>query len=133
MLSKFRRRETGLDKLMLTLTLFVVLVMVFSGCGKPKVPRVGILAGLDYAYAVSEGFLEKMTALGYIEGENIIYDMQRTDFNFEEYERILQKFVADRVDLIFCYPTEAALMAKEIAGPAKFRLFFPLSTSKGMI
>ena len=131
MLLKFRKRKTGLDKLMLTLTLFVVLVMFFSGCGKPKVPRVGILAGLDYIYAVSEGFKEKMTALGYIEGENIIYDLQRTDFNFEEYERILRKFVADRVDLIFCYPTEAALMAKEIAASSQIPVVFSFVNIEG--
>lgn len=109
----------------------MVCLVLFSGCGRRKVPRVGILAGLDYIYAVSEGFKAKMTELGYIEGKNIIYDLQRTDFNFEEYERILQKFVADRVDLIFCYPTEAALMAKEIAGPSQIPVVFSFANIEG--
>lgn len=110
------RIKTRLGKVMLSLALFVAILVLVSGCGKPKVPRVGVLSGLDYIIAVNEGFQEKMTELGYVDGENVIYDVQQTDFNFEEYENILGKFVADKVDLVFCYPTEAALMAKEIVG-----------------
>lgn len=131
MLLGVRRKQKGFKRVAWVFVLLVVCLVLFSGCGRRKVPRVGILAGLDYAYAVSEGFLEKMTALGYIEGENIIYDMQRTDFNFEEYERILRKFVADRVDLIFCYPTEAALMAKEIAASSQIPIVFSFVNIEG--
>lgn len=123
-----QKRINGFKFVLVLLTVFLVL---FSGCGRRKVPRVGILAGLDYIFAVSEGFKAKMTELGYIEGKNIIYDLQKTDFNFEEYDRILRKFVADKVDLIFCYPTEAALMAKEIAGASQIPVVFSFANIEG--
>jgi putative ABC transport system substrate-binding protein len=60
----------------------------------------------------ADGFKAKMTELGYIEGENIVYDHQKTDFDIATYKRILKKFVADKVDLIFVFPTEATQEAK---------------------
>jgi putative ABC transport system substrate-binding protein len=98
--------------------LFILLVMscvLVNGCGakkQQKVYRVGILSGLDYMADATDGFKAKMAELGYIEGENIIYDLQKTDFDMVTYKRILKKFVADKVDLIFVFPTEASLEAK---------------------
>ena len=36
-------------------------------------------------------FKERMTELGYIEGKNIIYDIQKTDFDIAVYDRIPKK------------------------------------------
>ena len=47
----------------------------------------------------ADGFKAKMTELGYIEGENIVYDHQKTNFDMAAYKRTLKKFVADKVDL----------------------------------
>jgi putative ABC transport system substrate-binding protein len=92
----------------------VVFALLLSGCGaeKPRVYRVGVLSGLDFAASAVDGFKEGMTELGYVEGENIVYDVQRTDFDMAAYRRILQQFVADEVDLIFVFPTEASQEAK---------------------
>ncbi|MBN1428857.1 MAG: ABC transporter substrate-binding protein [Anaerolineae bacterium] len=84
------------------------------GCGaQPKVYRVGILSGTDDFLAIGEGFKAEMTRLGYIEGENIVYDLQRTNAEPDEMERIAKQFVDDKVDLIFTFPTEPALAVKE--------------------
>jgi putative ABC transport system substrate-binding protein len=53
-----------------------------------------------------------MTELGYVEGQNITYDVQKTNFDPAKEQEILKKFVADKVDLIFVFPTEAALATK---------------------
>jgi putative ABC transport system substrate-binding protein len=53
-----------------------------------------------------------MTELGYIEGQNITYDVQSTGIDIAVYQSILQQFVADDVDLIFVFPTEASQEAK---------------------
>jgi putative ABC transport system substrate-binding protein len=73
---------------------------------------VGILCGLNYAAEAVDGFKAKMTALGYVEAQNIIYDIQKTEFDMAAYKSILKKFVADQVDLIFVFPTEATQEAK---------------------
>jgi putative ABC transport system substrate-binding protein len=87
------------------------------GCGlkQEKVYRVGILRGLEFLVDIPIGFKEKMTELGYVEGENIIYDLQETNFEPAKEERILKKFVEDHVDLIFTLPTEVSMKAKKIA------------------
>jgi putative ABC transport system substrate-binding protein len=98
----------------LLLILLVAISTLLSGCGKKtqKVYRVGILSGLDYMANTADGFKAKMTELGYVEGKNIVYDYQKTDFDMAAYKSILKKFVADKVDLIFVFPTEATQEAK---------------------
>lgn len=78
-----------------------------------KVFRIGILSGLDYLLATSDGFKAEMTKLGYIEGQNVVYDIQKTNSDYTDYKNFSKKFVEDKVDLIYCYPTEAAIELKE--------------------
>ncbi len=94
--------------------LLAVVWMISGGCAEKKqeVYHVGILSGLDFFANTADGFKEKMTELGYIEGSNIIYDLQETNFDIALYKSILNKFVADKVDLIFVFPTEATQEAK---------------------
>jgi putative tryptophan/tyrosine transport system substrate-binding protein len=77
-----------------------------------KVYHIGILSGLDFFADTIDGFKEKMTELGYAEGQNIIYDVQKKNFDMTVYDTVLKKFVADKVDLIFVFPTEASQQAK---------------------
>jgi putative ABC transport system substrate-binding protein len=100
-----------------TILLWIVMVsLLLSGCGasKPKVYQVGILIGSPEFSAVAEGFKAKMAELGYVEGENIVYDTQSVDQTVDpaEVKRVVEKLVADKVDLIFTTPTESAVMAK---------------------
>ncbi|MBI1877828.1 MAG: ABC transporter substrate-binding protein [Chloroflexi bacterium] len=100
---------------LILLFLLIAAVLILSGCNveaAPKVYRVGILSGIDFFATTVDGFKAKMTELGYVEGQNIVYDIQKTNFDPPTEERILKKFVADKVDLIFVFPTEASLAAK---------------------
>jgi putative ABC transport system substrate-binding protein len=92
----------------------MVATFLLSGCAdkKPKVYRVGILIGLDFASVTADGFKAGMAELGYVEGENIVYDVVSANFDTGAYESVVQKFVAEKVDLIFVFPTEACLSAK---------------------
>jgi putative ABC transport system substrate-binding protein len=106
-----RNRGTGL------LAGLILLAVLLSGCGSlgastPKVYKVGILSGLEFFAVSIDGFKAKMAELGYVEGENIIYDVQRTNFDPALEQAALTKFKADNVDLIFTFPTEASIVAK---------------------
>jgi len=108
-----------LNKWMLVLTLLTLAGCLLSGCATasgaedtPKVYRVGILSGLDFFADTTAGFKAQMTKLGYVEDQNIVYDLQKTNFDPAAEEQILKKFVADKVDLIFVFPTEVSLAAK---------------------
>lgn len=93
----------------------IVLSLLLSGCGgaqQSKVYHVGILSGIESFATTADGFKAKMTELGYVEGKNIVYDLQKTNFEPDKEQQILKKFVADKVDLIFGFNTEVALAAK---------------------
>ena len=93
----------------------VMIAMLLSGCGggtpQAKVYHVGVLSGGDSFDGISVGFKTKMAELGYVEGKNIVYDMQKSGDMAQE-KVIAQKFVADKVDLIFAFPAPAGLAAK---------------------
>ncbi len=100
--------------------ILVLSCLVISGCvsqtGKEeRVYRIGVLSGLEFVYDITNGFKDGMENLGYIEGENVVYDVQRTDFDMENYTRILKRFEDEDVDLILVYPTEATIEAKKVA------------------
>lgn len=90
-----------------------VYVFVVPSSAVPKVYHVGILNALDYFASITDGFKQGMTTLGYVEGTNIIYDVQKGPAPVGN-KNILEKFVADKVDLILSFPTEATQEAKEV-------------------
>ncbi len=108
-------KRTNLVGLMLLILILATAgyLLLSSGSKKPqKVYRVGALSGLDFLAGTFDGFKDKMTELGYVEGDNIIYDIQRTNFEPAKEQRALERFVANEVDLIFTFPTEVSLAAK---------------------
>src|SRR4030042_3073547 len=92
-----------------------ILMVLFSGCGgqNEKVYHVGVLSGLNFVADITDGLKAKMTELGYTEGKNIVYDVQKTDFDMTAYRSALNKFVDDRVDVIVVFPTEASMEGKK--------------------
>ena len=97
-----------------------------------KIYHIGVLAGLDFFSDTTIGFKSGMEKLGYKEGKNIVYDVEKTDFDINAYERILKKFIADKVDLIFVFPTEAAMMAKDLAKESEIPVLFANASVEGV-
>jgi putative ABC transport system substrate-binding protein len=113
---------------------FVVLALLLSACSaeQPKVYRVGVLSGLEFTATLTDGFKAGMIELGYVEGKNIVYDVQTTNVDIDVYRRILQGFVADEVDLILAFPTEAAIEAKAAAAAADIPVIFDFTFIEGL-
>jgi putative ABC transport system substrate-binding protein len=106
----------------------LLIVLLLSGCSsKPKVYRVGILSSFAPFADIANGFKAKMTELGYIEGKNIVYDLQVKHADPEGERQAVKKFVADKVDLIFTFPTEASVNAKETTKGTKIPVVFALA------
>jgi putative tryptophan/tyrosine transport system substrate-binding protein len=78
-----------------------------------KVYHIGILSGLEGFYPVADGFKQGMTRLGYIEGKNVIYDIQRLNDDPAGEQRVTKQFAEDKVDLIFSFPTGPSMAAKD--------------------
>jgi len=94
---------------------FAAVTMLLSGCGKaptPKVYHAGIIFSRSGFDDIANGFKTKMTELGYVEGENIVYDLQTVDGDILTAKQISEKFVADQVDLILACGAGGAIAAK---------------------
>jgi putative ABC transport system substrate-binding protein len=111
------------------LTLVIILAMLLSGCdqAEKKVYHVGILSGLDAFSPAIDGFKAKMTELGYVEGANIVYDVQKTNVDMDAYTKISKKFVDDKVDMIFVFPTEASMTVKAATQGTNIPVVFTLA------
>jgi putative ABC transport system substrate-binding protein len=117
------------------LFLLVAAVLILSGCNAeaaPKIYRVGVLSGVEFFATTVDGFKAKMTELGYVESQNIVYDIQKTSFDPAKYQQILKKFVADEVDLIFVFPTEASVEAKMATQGTNIPVVFANASVEGV-
>ena len=107
--------------------------LLLSACGakKPKEYRVGILVGVDAFTPVADGFKAKMAELGYVEGENIVYDFQIAHADAAKMKEISEKFVADEVDLILAITNGAALTAKAAIEGTDIPVVFAVAQTEG--
>jgi putative tryptophan/tyrosine transport system substrate-binding protein len=95
-------------------TWVIVISLFLSGCGSAsqnKVYHVGILSSASFA-AINDGFKAKMTELGYVENQNIIYTFISTGSDLAVVQDQARKLVDDKVDLIFTSGTPNALAAQ---------------------
>jgi putative tryptophan/tyrosine transport system substrate-binding protein len=90
----------------------------------PKGYRIGILSGLSYFADVPSGFKEKMAELGYVDGKNVSYDLHESDYDAVAYKNVIEKFIKEKEDLIFVFPTEPALEAKALTAGAGIPIVF---------
>jgi putative ABC transport system substrate-binding protein len=117
------------------LVLVVVIGLLVSGCGgtqTPKVYRVGVLSGVDAFASIADGFKAGMTELGYVEGENVVYDLQKVNADSAGEQQALEKFVSDKVDLIFAFPTEPAVAAKAATLGTDIPVVFAFANLEGV-
>lgn len=109
----------------------VYFLAISNGAKPGKIYRVGILYEAGNMLGIAEGFKAKMAELGYVEGKNIFYDLNAANFDSSEEQRILKKFVDEKVDLIFAFPTEAAIAAKAKTQGTNIPVIFAQSMIEG--
>jgi putative ABC transport system substrate-binding protein len=124
------------DKWRFVLIVLVILAgLTLAGCGAAADTdgdsgeyRVGLLSGVDTFNSVFDGFKAKMAELGYIEGENIVYDFQAAGGDSEKMKQIAEKFVADEVDLILTSTTGGAKAAQAATAGTDIPVIFTIVT-----
>src|SRR4030043_1794269 len=129
-----RNKRTGFG-LQAVLASLLIAVIFLGGCTttqNEKVYHVGVLSGLNFVADITDGLKAKMTELGYTEGKNIVYDVQKTDFDMTAYRSALNKFVDDRVDVIVVFPTEASMEAKKATEGTGISVVFTFALIEGM-
>jgi putative tryptophan/tyrosine transport system substrate-binding protein len=111
----------------------MIMALLVSGCGAKqpkKVYQVGIISLNAFAAAI-DGFKAEMTALGYVEGENIVYVVREHSIDAGPMQESINQFVADKVDLIFVTGTPPATMAKATTVGTNIPVLFANSVVDG--
>ncbi|MBI5960746.1 MAG: ABC transporter substrate-binding protein [Chloroflexi bacterium] len=100
----------------------VLLVLALAGCGGDgdgdndkddgRTYRIGVISGSDLFNSTIDAFKAQLAENGYVEGENISYDVQFAANDAEKMAQFSQKFVEDKVDLIFTTANTAAAAAR---------------------
>ena len=129
-IQRFRYRHR-----LLFVPLFVGVCLFSIGCGQKakeaKVYRVGIIGSVETFSPIADGFRAKMAELGYRSGENILYDIQVANMDLSEQNRVTKKFIDDQVNLIFTFPTNAAIAVKEATQETDIPVVFALAGLEG--
>lgn len=108
---------------------FLTCSAILLSCSKSevKVYHIGVLCGLDFFNTAIDGFKDKMSELGYLEGKNIFYDIQKPDGETNGYQNIAKRFIKNKVDLIFVFPTEASIEIKKLTQNTKIPVVFAIA------
>jgi putative ABC transport system substrate-binding protein len=105
-------RRPHANRALLAWAVVTALLLSSCGAGQSRIFHVGILSGSEEVAAIIDGFKARMDDLGYDEGRDIVYSIQSLTDDREGEKRAAQQFADDGVDLIFAFPTEAAMAAK---------------------
>ena len=103
----------------LTAGVMVALALGMLGCGggdkqaataKKDKYNVGIVQLVEHAAldATNKGFVDGMKAKGFVEGKNVTYDKQNAQADQSNLQNIAQRFVNNKVDLIYAIATPSA-------------------------
>jgi putative ABC transport system substrate-binding protein len=87
--------------------MLVLALVVTSGCAKETQYKIGLtqFATHPAADAGRQGFKDALKAAGFEEGKNVTYDYQNPEGDASIEQTIAQKFVNEKVDLIFSFGT----------------------------
>jgi putative ABC transport system substrate-binding protein len=130
-----RNQFLGKKTAIIMMVILVVLsVLLLSGCSSqsaPKVKRVGVLNGLVGTEFLVDSLKAELTELGYVEGENIEYDVEVFPFDVKAFQNTLQRFVDEEVDVIVVFSTEALFEAQAITEGTDIPVVFGIALIDG--
>ena len=104
------------SKALIILSVLGVCLMLFGLSpllAAEKMLRIGITQIVEHPAldAVRNGFIDEMTAQGYIEGTDVVYDIQIAQGDMAATKTIAEKFVSEGVDLILSIATPTSQAA----------------------
>lgn len=96
------------------LTLFVTCALLLTGCGNgdanPKAVKIGVLQLMTHEAlnAALQGFKDGMTELGYVEGEDVVYEVQNGEGDQVTLSQMAIQLVDKDPDMLMAIGTTAA-------------------------
>ncbi|MFW6264832.1 MAG: ABC transporter substrate-binding protein [Bacillota bacterium] len=97
-------------KFVLSLGLILLFVLVFAQVGFADDLDIGITQIVEHPAldAARQGFIDLLEENGYVEGENVKYDIQTAQGEIANTNTIAQKFALDNPDLVLAISTPSA-------------------------
>jgi putative ABC transport system substrate-binding protein len=102
-----KHRNYGLVIGILLVLVLALSLSLLSACGKKMEYNIGLtqFATHPAADAGRHGFIDALADAGYVENKNVAYDYQNPEGDATMEQTIAQKFVSEKVDLIFSFGT----------------------------
>lgn len=104
----------NLSILLLVLTLLIIGGISSAVSAAPLVVGVTQIVEHPALDAVRDGFKETLEEAGFKEGEDVVYDLQNAQGDFNNAISIAQKFKDDKVDMILAIATPTAQAALQV-------------------
>lgn len=94
----------------------VLLVAGFAATASAAPLKVGITQIVEHPSLdkARQGFIDRLTELGYVEGRDIVYDIHSAQGDPAVARTIAEKFLADRVDMVLAIATPTAQAAAQV-------------------
>lgn len=110
----------------------LALLTTLGSChGSEGTYTIGVVVGTESFGAFGEAFKDYMHVLGYIEDENVQYDIYVGDLNKQKVEEITERFLKKRVDLIVTVPTGATSVAQAVTKSSSIPIVFGVAQTEG--
>src|SRR5690606_22213174 len=96
--------------------LVALLLVAFSFVAQAAPLKVGITQIVEHPALDKsrQGFIDRLTELGYVEGTDIVYDIQSAQGDMATAQTIARKFQSDGVDLVLAIATPTAQAAAHV-------------------
>gem|GEM_PF-5858344 len=110
-----------------------ILIALLLACdAKPRRFRIDILSNNPDFEEIVKGFKHEMSALGYVEGRDVSYNLRDHNASFEAIQVAEREILASNdVDLVLALFTEAALVAKEATRDSGIPVVFAYAGIEG--
>ncbi len=105
-----------MKKWMSTVVALVLILGMALGVSAGEKVKIGITQIVEHPAldASRQGFVDTLAELGYVEGDNVVYDIQSAQGDLSIAQTIAHKFVNDGVDLILAIATPTAQAAANV-------------------
>lgn len=107
----------------------LIFLIIFPACTfqsdlDSRPVRVGLVTNSHNGLRNVQGFKDGMTALGYVEGENISYIFAESPTGLEQLEPTIKAMVEENVDLIFTAGTPTGIAAHRVTAGTEIPVVF---------
>lgn len=89
-----------------------------------KVYRIGALVADDQFIPAIDGFKQRMTQLGYVEGKNVLYDFQNSKGDQVALKKFGELLIREKPDLIVTSSTTATVMVAKLTAGSNLPVIF---------